>query len=260
MQLWFVTPAFRRYALAEVCFDQWKLIAAALAGHGVELRVVVVSDDDNLDLARAAGFDTVERDNDWLGRRFNDGYEYAGRQGAEWITAVGNDSWIDPAYFLPLPADPAVARRGRLLATVTSTKLAELYVTLNGVTPYVFHRSLLEPVDFRPLEDRIGRGCDTSTIVGVEYANGRRLRWEERDPHPYWHISFRAYPHLTKYSKLWAAYGQKERYDPWGILAEHYPLDLVTRARAALAADTHTRARESRRAAHPGPSPAEAVA
>lgn len=241
MQLWFVTPAFRRFALAEVCFDQWKQVSAALAREGVELHVVVVADDDNLDIARAAGFETVERDNNWLGRRFNDGYEYAAAQGADWITAVGSDSWIDPAYFLPLP-DPDVTRRGNLLTVVTRTKLAELYVNHIGVTPYLFHRSLLEPTGFRPAEDRIRRGCDTSTIVGIEYARQARIAWEERNLHQYQHISFRAYPHLTRYTRLWAAYGQRERNDPWSLLAEHYPADLVARARAALEVDTLTNA------------------
>lgn len=260
MQLWFVTPAFRRFALAEVCFDQWKRIAAALAGHGIELRVVVVSDDDNLDLARAAGFDTVEQNNEWLGRRFNDGYQYAAEHGADWVTGVGNDSWIDPAYFIPLP-DEAVARRMRLFTCVTRTKLAELETSRTiGVTPYLFHRSMLEPVDYRPLEEKISKGCDTSTVVGIEYGRGRRLVWEERDLHQYQHISFRAYPHLTKYSRLWAAYGVRERHDPWEALLEHWPADLVTRARAALEVETHLRAPVGLRAAQRGPSPAEAVA
>ena len=233
MQLWFVTPAFRRFALAEVCFDQWKQTSAALAGDGVELRVVVISDDENLDLARAAGFDTVEQNNDWLGRRFNDGYEYACRNGADWVTGVGSDSWIDPAYLLPLPEAP-VARRSRHLAVVTSTRLAELWVTSIGATPYLWHRSLFEPAGFRPLEDAIRRGCDTSTIVGIELARGERITWEERNLHPYQHVSFRAKPHLTRYSRLWAAFGQRERYDQWDVLAEHYPADLVARARVAI--------------------------
>jgi hypothetical protein len=250
VQLWFVTPAFRRFALAEVCFDQWKLIAAALAGHGIELRVVVVSDDDNLDLARAAGFDTVEQNNDWLGRRFND-----------WVTGVGNDSWIDPAYFVPLPEAP-IARRMRLLSVVTSTRLAELRAARSiGITPYLFHRSLLEPAGYRPLEDKISRGCDTSTIVGIEYARDyERIVWEERDLHQYQHVSFRAYPHLTRYSRLWAAYGERELYDPWGILAEHYPIGLVERARAALGSDTQRGGARSPRDGQHGVLPAEAVA
>lgn len=244
MQLWFITPAFRRYALAEVCFDQWKQISAALALHGIELRVVVVSDDENLELARAAGFDTVERDNDWLGRRFNDGYEYACRHGADYVTGVGSDSWIDPEYFVPLP-DPTIARRGRFLSVVTRTRLAELRLGGGGATPFVFHRTMLEPADLRPVRDFLHKGCDSSTIQGIRQA-GVRLRWEDRALGQYQHISFRAHPHLTRYARLWAAYGVRELYEPWSVLAEHYPVDLVARARRALELDTHLRGGLSR--------------
>ena len=234
MQLWFITPAFQRYALAEVCFDQWKQVSAALAQHDVELRVVVVSDDENLDLARAAGFDTVERDNEWLGRRFNDGIEYACQNGADWVAPVGSDSWINPEYLLPLP-EAHESRRGRLLTVVRLDRLAELYVTNIGVGPYLYHRSQLEHCGFRPSENRISRGCDTSTWLGV--ADGHDIRWDERNVDQYQHVSFRGKPHLTKYSRLWASYGVRERYDPWAALLEHFPGGLVERARVAIGGD-----------------------
>lgn len=231
MQLWFITPAFQRFALSEVCFDQWKQVAAALAPEGVELRVVVIADDENLELARAAGFDTVEQDNDWLGRRFNDGIEYACRHGADWVAPVGSDSWILPEYLVPLP-EPHESRRGRLLTVVRFDKLAELYVTNLGVGPYLYHRSQLEHCGFRPAEDRISKGCDTSTWLGV--AEGHDIVWDERNVSQYQHVSFRAKPHLTKYTRLWAAYGERELYNPWQVLAEHFPADLVERARLAI--------------------------
>ena len=231
MRLYFVTPAFQRYELAAVCFDQWKQIAASLAAHDVELRVVVVSDDENLDLARATGFDTVERDNDWLGRRFNDGIEYACRNGADWVAPVGSDSWIMPEYLYPLP-ETDQSRRGRLLTVVKSDRLAELYVTNIGVGPYMYHRSQLEHCDFRPSDEKIRRGVDTSTWLGV--LQGGVIEWDERNVSQYQHVSFRAKPHLTKYTRLWAAYGQRESYQPWEILREHFPADLVARAQHAI--------------------------
>ena len=101
MSVWFVTPAWRRFALSAVCFEQRRRVIDELAAHGIEAHCVVVADDRNLALAREAGFETVKRDNRWLGSRFNDGIEYAGLHGAEWIVPIGSDSWIDPAYFLP---------------------------------------------------------------------------------------------------------------------------------------------------------------
>lgn len=235
-QLWIITPAFQRFALAEVCFDQWsRQLQPACAAAGVELRVIVVADDENLDIARAAGFDTLEQDNRWLGRRFNDGIEYACEHGADWVAPIGSDSWIMPEYLLPLP-DVGISRRSHLLTTVRLDRLAELHITGIGVGPFMYHRSLLESSFFRPLEDRIARGCDTSTIVGIEYA-GETITWEDRDVHQYQHVSFRGQPHLTKYTRLWASFGVRELYEPWSALLEHYPADLVDRARVAIGGD-----------------------
>lgn len=230
-RLFFVTPAFERYALSEICFAQWQQVSAALAARGVELRVVVVSDDENLDIARARGFDTLERDNDWLGRRFNDGIEYACLNGADWVAPIGSDTWISPDYFYPLPGI-RTSRRSRMCAVVTHNRLAELHVTNVGVGPYLYHRSLLKSSGYRPAEDKIMRGVDTSTMVGI--TEHRRIRWEERNISPFQHIGFRGKPHLTKYSRLWAAFGAKEHYQPWERLAEHYPVDLVERARKVM--------------------------
>lgn len=238
MQLWFVTPAFQRYALSEVCFAQWQQVSAALAARDVELRVVVVADDDNLDIARAAGFDTLEQNNDWLGRRFNDGIEYACRNGADWVAPIGSDTWISPDYLYPLPGT-RTSRRSRMCAVVNQDRLAELYVTNVGVGPFLYHRSLLKPSGYRPAEDKISHGVDTSTMIGIR--EHRSIRWEERNLSPFQHIGFRGKPHLTKYSRLWAAFGVKEHYQPWQRLAEHYPADLVERARLAIGGRTDTR-------------------
>lgn len=230
-RLYFVTPAYQRLALSEVCFDQWKQVSAALAVHDVELRVVVIADDENLELARAAGFDTVEQDNDWLGRRFNDGIEYACRNGADWVAPIGSDTWISPDYLFPLPGI-RTSRRARQAMVVTQTRMAELYVTNVGVGPFMYHRSQLRAAGFRPATDKLSRGVDTSTMLGIGAT--REIRWRDRDVSPFQHIGFRGTPHLTKYSRLYAAFGVREFYQPWEMLTEHYPLELVERARLAL--------------------------
>lgn len=202
-----------------------------LAGHGIEARCVVIADDENLDTARALGFDTVERDNDWLGRRFNDGMEFAGTHGADWIAPIGSDSWIDADYFVPLPG-PSITRTSRMYAAVTADRLAELSVGKRGAGPYIFPAPLLASVGYRPAVDEIARRVDSSTIAGIT----ERIHWRRRDLHPLQYIGFRGEPHLTPYGRLFRAWGTAERSDPWERLAEHYPIDLVERARAALVA------------------------
>jgi hypothetical protein len=177
MTLWFVTPAWQRYDLSAICFDQRLDVIRTLAAAGIEARCVVIADDENLDLARQRGFDVVEQNNDWLGRKFNDGIEYACRNGASRVIPIGSDSWIDPAYFLPL-THKSRTRTSGLYAVVTADRMAELYITdEKGVGPYVIARDALRSANFRPAKDA----------------------------------------------------------DPWPILARHYPVDLVLRARAVMA-------------------------
>ena len=104
MSIWFVTPSWQRYDLSAVCFDQRLDVIRTLAEHGIEAHCVVVADDENLDLARERGFATVEQDNEWLGRRFNDGIEYACRNGASRVVPIGVGLVDRPGL---LPADDA---------------------------------------------------------------------------------------------------------------------------------------------------------
>lgn len=232
MTLWFVTPAFGRYELSAVCFDQRVEVIRALEAAGVAARCVVVADDENLDLARERGFDTVERDNEYLGRRFNDGMEYACRNGASRIVPIGSDSWVDPAYFLPLmPRQDRRTRTSRMYAVVTADRLGELLVgDEKGAGPYVFNRIALRASHYRPARDDISRGVDRSTVAGIR----ARLRWQHNDIHPYQYIGFRGRPHLTPYEGLMSTWGVREHSDPWAILARHYPARLVERARTVM--------------------------
>lgn len=226
--LWFVTPAWRRFALSAACFAQRRAVMDELADHGIEAHCVVVADDENLELARAAGFDTVEQDNTWLGRRFNDGIEYACRQSADWIVPIGSDSWIEAAYFVPLPRHGR-ARTSRMYSVVKPRRIAMLSVERNGAGPYVIPAKALEPSGYRPAQDFIRKGVDGSTLKGLG-----PVRWEFRDLHPLQYIGFRGVPHLTDYDKLWYYWGQREESEPWALLAERYPADLVSQAREAL--------------------------
>lgn len=230
VSVWFVTPAWQRYALTAVCLEQRLRVIERLAQEGIEGRCVVVADDENLDIARGFGFDVVERDNEWLGRRFNDGMEYAGRHGATWIVPIGSDSWIDPEYLLPLPM-PGVTRTAAQYAVVASDRIAACAVqNASGAGPYLFHRDLLALSGFRPAKDAIRRHVDSSTIAGLRSSPN----WRWRKVHPFQYVGFRGTPHITPYSRLVAKWGKAEHSDPAVWLTRSYPADLVERALAAL--------------------------
>jgi hypothetical protein len=228
--LWFVTPAWQRYEVSALCFEQRRWAMDRLAESGIETQCVVVADDDNLDLARSFGFATVERDNEWLGRRFNDGIAYAAGEGAEWIVPIGSDSWIAPAYLDPLP-DPGVTRTATLYALAARTVLAELQVPGHGVGPYMIHRKRL-PRDKRPADDHLSKGVDGSTLAGLH-----GLEWEVRDIHPLQYVALRSFavPQLNPLRHLVRRFGVREhRGGRWERLARVYPPDLVERTRIML--------------------------
>lgn len=230
--IWFVTPAWQRYELTAVCLEQRKRVIEELAVHGIEGQCVVIADDENLDIARAVGFDTVEQSNEGLGRKWNDGNVYAAERGADWIVPIGSDSWIDPAYFLPLP-DPSRTRTSGMYTVVDANRLGECNVTSQRLSagPYIFHRSILEPSGFRPTDDTNSRNTDHSTLAGIGH---ERIRWERKDMYPMQYVGFRQEPMMTPYEEVVSKWGIRESNDPWDRLADHYPADLVVRAREAL--------------------------
>lgn len=227
--LYFVTPAFQRFELTAICLEQRRLVIDHLAASGVEARQVVIADDENLDIARGLGFETVERDNEWLGRRFNDGEEHAGKNGADWIVPIGSDSWVDPDYFLPIP-NARLTRTSRMYAPVRPDKLATLRVGKVGAGPHMFHRSLMAGSGFRPAPDEIMRNTDHLAIRGLD----RPPRWEWRDLHPLQYVGFRVRPFITQYERLVERWGVSEDRRPFDALRTRYPDDLVARVETLM--------------------------
>lgn len=222
MTLWFVTPAWRRYELSAICFDQRRDVMDRLASAGVPTRCVVIADDANLDLARERGFDVVEQDNRWLGRKFNDGIEYARKNGADWIVPIGSDDWIDPNYLVPLPTRPRCSR-WYVAVERESIHQFDLPIGPGRMIP-------VAALPSRPADDRLRRGVDRSIAMHLG-----QTKWERRDVHPLQYVGFRGARHITTVSKLRGAHGDVELDDPWRRLAEHYPAEFVDRAREAMA-------------------------
>lgn len=239
--LWFVTPAWRRYEMTALCLEQRRRVIEALAGHGIEAHQVVIADDENLDIARSVGAETVECPNEEdgkviLGRRWNLGTQYAARQGAEWFVQIGSDSWIDPGFFLPL-LSPEATLTSPAYAAVLPDRMAVLAVSPRNLRhaagPYVFHRSLMAPSDFAPCEEH-SLFTDTSTVAGIERTTGRPIKWVARTVHPYQYIGFRVAPMMTTYEALRNRWLTREYQDPWTVLRRAYPADLVERARVVM--------------------------
>lgn len=224
-------------------------LAGALAGRGLSLLNVVVANDENLDIAREHGFDTVERDNTMVGRKWNDGIAHAARAGADYIAVVGSDDWVHEDLFTRLPlaraewreptadqpftawndAPEAITGR-RILVVDLPTGRARHCVARGayGVIPWVFHRAALEPSGFRPVKDAAMKGLDGSLVAGL----GLRPEWVFHDPHPVARVDFKTAANLNSYDLIAGALGDGPEVDPWAALAEIYPPALVEQARA----------------------------
>ena len=229
--IYFVTPAWQRFDLTKVVLEQRRSCIDFLNARGVDAGQVVIADDDNADTAASMGFAVLRRRNYALGRRFNDGFEYAARHGAEWIVPIGSDSFLDPAYLFPLPAE-GVMRTSSLYAIAEPGRLGRLRKQGGvGVGPYMLPRSCL-PKDLRPANDVKRRGVDSSTMKGLK----KRPLYEFTDLHPWQYVGFRSYPQLNPYNKLYSRLGVGEEPEVVERLSEYYPAGLVERALAACEA------------------------
>jgi glycosyltransferase involved in cell wall biosynthesis len=229
--IFFVTPAWQRFELTRVVLAQRRRIIDFLAERDVEARCVVIADDLNADIAESHGFDVLRNRNYALGRRFNDGIQYAAQQGAEWIVPIGSDSFLDPAYLFPLPAE-GVMRSSTLYAIAEPGRLGRLRVARSiGVGPYMIPRAYL-PTSQRPADEHRKRGIDSSTIRGLK--RGWKREWV--DLHPWQYVGWRSYPQMNSYDKLYERIGVGQESEVAERLSEHYPSDLVERALLACAA------------------------
>jgi hypothetical protein len=75
--LWFVVPVHGRFNLSAICLRQLRRTCDTLSEQGIDAHAVVVGDDANLDTARELGFGTIERDNEFVSRKYNDGIQLA---------------------------------------------------------------------------------------------------------------------------------------------------------------------------------------
>lgn len=251
MRLCLVTPAWRRFDVTRLAFAQRAHLRGVLAGRSLEVSVLVVADDGNLDLAAEFGFDALERSNDELGRKWNDGIEYALRVlDADYVAVVGSDDWVHPDVFDLLPAEvalppaltderpfvtwaenvpEAVAGREIALVDLIGGRMRRCRGTGPfGVIPWVFPRAALDPSGGRPVRDGLQRGLDGSLATGL----GVQPEWVFHDPHDLCRVDFKSDVNLNGYHAITGAIGYgPEEADPWALLAVRYPADLVDRAR-----------------------------
>lgn len=256
MNIWLISPAWRRYSVTCLALAERRWLCDELAARGWSANSVIVGNDENLDIAHEFGFPTVERDNSDLGERFNAGYQYAAEQGADIFVHIGSDDWIHPDVFNvladidlerapgpePTPDNPVVvwrrtpqmvAQRRILIVDLDHGAAQRCFVHGRyGCIPWLIPRSVMQPSDFAPISPGHMRGIDGALVRGLQ----TRPNWVFQDAPDEWCVDFKSETNLTPYRGLAHTLGVGDPEDPWVLLGDFYPEHLVDLARRTAAA------------------------
>jgi hypothetical protein len=224
----FVTPAYGRYDLAAICFEQRRNLINRLP---FEANCIVIANDDNLDIADSFNFHTVYRDNEYLGRRFNDGYQEAAKLGYDIVMPVGSDSWLSHSIFDRMPENSCeiTTRLSYAVVNATGTLRVEAKIIYPLGISYMFPTELMSKLDYRPCGEFLHRGCDMFTqemllSLGAKrtYISGDKLE----------HIGFNSDTQLSSLEGLMKRFECDISFDPFEGLEKWYPPSLIDKIKA----------------------------
>lgn len=264
--LWLVVPVHGREGITRVCLEQKTHLAAELAASGIRLDVLVVGNDANLNTARELGFHTLERPNVPLGRKLNDGFEQACREGgADYVSFVGSDDWLLASFLADLP-EPDRVRSPMHQAFVSPTGdrlIVRLAGGWMGGAPWVIPAPMLAERGYRPVwvEHKMN-GMDFliyrtlapkplprvkgAPAPNMEQRRAQKLRelhvFDKRPADPLRMVDFKTTgEQITEWHTVLPKHrGAKlvvdvEGEEVWSTLATRYPVELVQRMQALYA-------------------------
>jgi hypothetical protein len=230
MRISFVTPAWGRFAVTRLALAQRAQLVSQLALRGVTADCVVIADDENIDIACSFGFDAIEMDNEFLGRKVNSGFEWAGERGSDYVAFIGSDDWMHVDLFDPLDGERVIAGHEISVCDLITGRMRHLgWRSKRGVPPWLIPRAALERCSFRPCRDSAKRGMEFQIEWGLRDSDAE---WVFHDPHPLTRVDFKSDIGMTNYDTISRAIGRgSEITPPWGALAEKFSPDLVEMAR-----------------------------
>ena len=211
--LCFITPVWQRYELTEIVLKSRKKVCDELKDHGISASSVIIGDDDNIDIARSLGFAVVERDNEFLPRKFNDGYEYAFSAGFDYCYPVGSDSILTADQFINnLDSSEPIASHYYCMIHQSGTERIDVAIKVpGGIGPLIIPVAMLAQFP-RPIQEDMRRGCDNAARQTILTAGIQILTREE---HQWEHVAFQSgVTQITDYERIRRVYN-----------AEHYPVD-----------------------------------
>lgn len=231
--LWFVVPVHRRYELTAICLRQLRRTCDALTAEDIEATAVVIGNDENLDTARELGFGTIERVNDFVSAKYNDGIQLAcdpayNPRPADYVVPCGSDDWVDYRLFLDLPpADTMVGFQRLSFVREDGREMVQRFVDVRGGCGIrIYPREIMGILDYRPADEDRYRACDTSIITNLWRQEHFKVVHREIDPRQIvdWKspdTQLNPYESLT-FHKIFA-----RPEDPFTALADLYPAEAL---------------------------------
>lgn len=230
----FIVPVHGRWALTRICLRQLRRTCDALIEESIDARAVIVSDAITLrELIKPLelGFATVERDNAFTSRRFNDGIQVAcdprfSADPVDYVVPCGSDDWVDHRLFLePLPGPSQIfGFQWMSFVRENGKEICATYLDYEGGAGIrIIPRELVAPLGYRPADEDRERGCDTSILTNLRKHHGDHFRVRHFDASPYWIIDWKSPgSQLNSYEQVTALRKSYVRGDPFKELAGFY--------------------------------------
>jgi|15BtaG_2_1085339.scaffolds.fasta_scaffold02120_4 hypothetical protein len=240
-RVFIVTPAWKRYDVSKIVFSNFFNIKKILKNK-MDLQVVVIANDLNLKIAKSFGFSAVRSNNDFLGKKFNDGYEFAFKNGAEIAIPVGSDSLItsdiigssvnmsreDNIVFSSMHS--VIREDGKSIGAI---KTASSSGNMNKGALWLYRRGMMKKRGFRPCADNIGSGCDRSTIAGL--LKKSKISFVLNDINFYQHVGIKSKNlQICKYSDYKSQF-VTQKSNLYDILEKSFSKEIVAEVRAYYA-------------------------
>jgi hypothetical protein len=232
LKVFIVTPAWKRFDVSRIVFSNFYYIKKSLLKK-INVQVVVVANDLNLKIAKKFGLHTVNSPNDYLGRKFNDGYEFAFKNGADIVIPVGSDSLISSDI---IEKGVSLSKEGSIVFSsmhsviredgkmIGKIKTASLTGGSNKGALWLYRRNLMKRVGFRPCNDKKKRGCDRSTLESLV---GKRTRFILNDINFYQHVGIKSKNNqICKYSDYKSQFIGQDA-NPFEVLRQYYSKDII---------------------------------
>jgi hypothetical protein len=210
----------------------------ALEHEGTRANAVVIADDENLDTARELGFATVERDNRFTSRKFNDGIQLAcdprfNPHPVDYVVPLGSDDWVDWRLFHNMPSrNGMVAFQRMSFVKEDGSELTVKHIRSEGGCGIrIWPREVMERLSYRPADEHRKRGCDTSMLLNIK-EHVEDLRIEHRDIDPLQIVDWKTHgENLNSYADLNRHRSELTR-DPFVVLQGRWPAEALTQMQA----------------------------